>query len=79
MDGEDGLPAALGAGPGEDFIVAVGVKAAFYGDVRGVVAAEEGGVDFDACDGAGGDAEANEHPVEGREIVAAGFPAYVVV
>lgn len=52
LDAEDGLPLSLGALPGEDFVVAIGAEDALDGDVWSVVAAEEGGVDLDACYGA---------------------------
>lgn len=52
LDAEDAFPLSLGALPGEDFVVAVGTEDALDGDVWCVVAAEEGGIDLDACYGA---------------------------
>lgn len=76
---EDGLPATAAAAPGQDLVVGAVVRgeAALDGDVGGVVAAEEGGVDLDAGDGARGDAEADDDPVEGFGVVAARLPAVV--
>lgn len=42
-----------------------------------MVTAEEGSVDFDAGDGAGGDTQADDGVVEGLGVVAAGLPAVV--
>lgn len=46
-------------------------------DGGGVIAVEEGGVDFRGGDGAGGDAEGDYDPVVGERVVAAGLPAIV--
>lgn len=74
LDAQDGLPLPAPTSPGNDLLVGVG-EDAFYGDFWGVVAGEEGGVDLDAGDDSRGDAEADDHPVEGRGVVAARFPA----
>lgn len=54
-----------------------GDEGAFDGDFRGVVAVEVRRVDFDAGDAAGGDAEADDDPVEGLGVVTPRFPAVV--
>ena len=55
----------------------VGCEAALHGDLGGLVAVEEGRVDFDALDFAGRDAEAEDYPVERLGVVASCFPAVV--
>lgn len=55
----------------------VGSKAAFHGDFGGLVAVEEGGVDFDALDFAGRDAEAENYPVKGLGVVASCLPTVI--
>ncbi|KFY75568.1 hypothetical protein V499_04452 [Pseudogymnoascus sp. VKM F-103] len=74
LDPENRLPLPPPAGPGNDFLVGGG-EYAFDGDLGRVVAGEEGGVDFDAGDCAGGDAETDDGPVEGGGVVAPRFPA----
>ena len=73
---EDGLPA--GVILALDLVLfVVGCEAALDSDFGGLVAVEEGGVDFDAFDFAGGDAEAEDYPVERLGVVAFCFPAVV--
>jgi hypothetical protein len=55
----------------------VGREAALDRDFGGLVAVEEGRVDFDAGDFAGSDAEAEDYPVEGLGVVASCFPAVI--
>ena len=55
----------------------VGREAALHGDFGGLVAVEEGRVDFDALDFTGSDAEAEDYPVEGLGVVASCLPAVV--
>ena len=75
---EDGLPARkAGRRDGSVGVVTTGVEAALDRDLWRVVAVEEGGVDFDAFDLAAGDAEADDDPVKGGLVVAAGLPAVV--
>lgn len=55
----------------------VGREAALHGDLGRLVAVEEGCVDFDALDFAGGDAEAEDYPVERLCVVSSCLPAII--
>ena len=55
----------------------VGCEAALHGDLGGLVAVEEGGVDFDALDFAGSDAEPEDYPVERLGVVSSCLPAII--
>lgn len=73
---EDGFPA--GEVLALDLLLfVVGCEAALHGDFGGLVAVEEGRVDFDAVDFAGSDAEAEDYPVEGLGVVASCLPAVI--
>lgn len=76
LHAEDGLPAAARALPGEHLGV-IGAEAALNRDERRVVAREVGRVDLDAVDGARGDAQPDDDPIEGLRVVPARLPAVV--
>lgn len=55
----------------------VGREAALHGDFGGLVAVEEGRVDFDALDFTGSDAEAEDYPVERLGVVSSCLPTII--
>jgi hypothetical protein len=73
---EDGFPA--GEVLALDLLLfVVGCEAALHGDFGRLIAVEKSCVDFDAGDFAGGDAEAEDYPVEWLGVVSSCLPAVI--